>query len=149
MEIVTSENSNCQVKLKKSQLRLVENVKLNVTHDYDSSNRKTEDQARRKAMHELINRMDTGSKATAKSIISTSFQGENQWYSQGPLSLLTRSINKTIRVALKVGRSKVSQINGTLLLFDRHFNLLLKDATVNNQYHQSIFIRGSLVVFIS
>jgi small nuclear ribonucleoprotein (snRNP)-like protein len=100
-------------------------------------------------MHDLITKIDKGSVATAKTIISTAFKGDNQWYSKGPLSLLTSSINKRLNIVIKIGKVKTCRISGILLLYDRHFNLVLQDCTLNHHTHQSIFIRGSLVVFIS
>jgi small nuclear ribonucleoprotein (snRNP)-like protein len=152
-------NSSCKVKLRKSQLRLVQgtdNVSPPILTDESNkenesipSKRKVEDDARRKAMNHLIHTMDKGSKAVARSTIATTFKGENQWYSKGPFSLLTRSINKRVNLVMKVGKLKTSKLTGTLLLFDRHFNIILENATLNNTFHKSIFIRGALVVFIS
>ena len=154
MEIVRSgANSGCSVKLRKSQLRLVQpadpELDENAVALPGQSHRRAEDILRRKGIHDLITKIDKGSVSTAKSIMSSSFKGENQWYSKGPLSLLTSSINMQLSIVIRVGNIKVSRITGTLLLFDRHFNLVLQDCILNNQSHKSMFIRGSLVVFIS
>ena len=125
------------VKLLKSQLRLVQ------------SSRQAEDALRRKDMHEYITGLERNSKLTAKQLVNTHFKGDNQWYTKGPMSLLVSSLNHTVHVTIKVGRQKVSKVTGKLALFDRHFNLLIQDVTLNRQYHSSMFIRGCLVVFIT
>lgn len=67
-----------------------------------------------------------------------------------PLHVLNRSINKRVIVLLKGGR----EYHGTLDGYDKHLNLVLKNAEeyLNNELKRKLpltIVRGDNVIFIS
>ena len=110
----------------------------------DKVSRREEDLRRRQDMHKLITSMDKGSKQYSKNLLDTLFRGRT---TVGPLEVLSLSIGKPVTVRMR-GRDGLIEVCGTLLLFDRHLNILMRDVQVNGNKKSQLFIRGALIVFV-
>ncbi|MEK9635297.1 MAG: LSM domain-containing protein [Candidatus Woesearchaeota archaeon] len=62
-----------------------------------------------------------------------------------PLDALSKSKGNEIKVLLKNDK----EVTGKLVAYDIHTNLALENAKLDGNEHQSLFIRGDMVVYIS
>lgn len=86
--------------------------------------------------------------------------------SKGPLLHLKRNVDKTVKVLIRRRRkvpyiSRTIEYKGTLVLFDKHMNLFLRDVIESFKYHlngklmkrarhrDKVFIRGDNVILVS
>jgi len=62
-----------------------------------------------------------------------------------PFDLLNAAVGKRVAIGLKGGK----EIEGRMLAFDVHMNVVLEDAVMGEKTFKQIFVRGDSLLYVS